>query len=69
MEEFLLYFAMVVMYFYNTFINLKEKLTNIIMKICNLTSIPNNNIELIMLIISSSHIQNAFNEYQKFIKD
>ena len=66
MEEFLLYFAMVVMYFYNTFINLKEKLTNIIMKIYNLTSIPNNNIELIMLIISSGHIQN---EYQKFIKD
>ena len=57
------------MYIYDTFINLKERLTSIIIKIYNLTSIPNNNIKLIMLIISSGHIQNAFNEYQKFIKD
>ena len=58
-----------VMYIYDTFINLKERLTNIIMRIYNITSIPNNNIELIMLIISSGHIQNACNEYQKYIKD
>ena len=68
-EEFLLYSVMDVMYIYDTFINLKERLTNIIMKIYNITSISNNNIELIMLIISSGHIQNACNEYQKFIKD
>jgi hypothetical protein len=68
-EEFLLYSVMDVMYMYDTFINLKERLTNIIMKIYNVTSISNNNIELIMLIISSGHIQNACNEYQKYIKE
>ena len=63
--EFLLYSVMDVMYIYDTFINLKERLTNIIIKIYNLTSIPNNNIELIMLIffrvIFKMHVMNIKN--------
>ena len=64
-KEFLLYSALDVKYEYDTYNNLKKELKNVLMNYYSLDDISENNIDLMILLISYSNHNAACNSYQK----
>ena len=65
LKEFLLYSALDVKYEYDTYNNLKKELKNVLMNYYSLDDISENNIDLMILLISYSNHNAACNSYQK----
>ena len=68
-EEFLLYSALDVKYEYDTYNNLKKELKKILINFYKLDDICENNIDLVILLISSGNHNIACNSYKKLKND
>jgi len=64
-KEFLLYSALDVKYEYDTYFNLRKELKNVLMNFYSLDDISENNIDLMILLISYSNHNAACSSYQK----
>ena len=64
-KEFLLYSALDVKYEYDTYFNLRKELKNVLMNFYSLDDISENNIDLMILLISYSNHIAACSSYQK----
>ena len=67
LEEFLYYSALDVKYEYETYINLRNNLKEIIGKFYNINELKENILDLIIKLISSEHLKFACDKYKSFI--
>ena len=68
-KEFLLYSALDVKYQYNTYVNLKNDLKKILINFYEINNITDNNIELLILLISCSNHNEACDLFMKRKKE
>ena len=67
LEEFLYYSALDVKYEFDTYMSLRNKLKTIIINFYNVNELKNNEIDLIILLISSGHLRFACDKYKNLI--
>ena len=68
-KEFLLYSALDVKYQYNTYVNLKNDLKKILINFYEINNITDNNIELLILLISCSNHNEVCDLFMKRKKE